>query len=395
MSNAAEAIEQAIELHKAGRPGEATELYTNVLAKEPENADALRLLGIARLQSGDPSAAEDLIRKAISVAPDNAKAHDNLGLLLNATNRHGEAADAFAQAIQLDPSLATAHFNLGKLQVLTQRLDEARQSFQGVLNVEPDHQGARYYLTNTLLQLGEPHAALDSIEALLQVAPADAQGLAFKAVALLEMGDEDAEAALVDFDGLVRIQTIDCPQGFDSLEDFNRDLASYLGSHPGLRDDRSLRNGLLANDVLETDRGSVQALKGLIQQALENHRAALRNAGSHPVAVSCPESFRVRSQGTKLWTGGATAPQIAFNGWLSGVYFAQVPDATAGESQDGWLELGRARPELYKDAQPRVRAIQPQAGLLVTFPAFMWRLIRPFQGEGEHLMVAFEAAPEA
>ncbi|MEM7168769.1 MAG: tetratricopeptide repeat protein [Pseudomonadota bacterium] len=396
------AIEQAIALHQAGNTGEAAALYNDILSRDPDNPDALRLLGVVRLQVGDPTSAEDLIRKAIALAPENAKAHDNLGLLLNATNRQGEAAAAFSQAIRLDPSLSTAQLNLGKLQFLTGQLEEARQSFQGVLHREPENRGARYYLTNILLQLGEPHAALDALDPILQDSPADAQALAFKAVALLEAGDAAAAGSLMNFDGLVQARVIDCPEGFESLEAFNRDLASYLGSHPGLGEDKNLRNGLTARGVLSpgaapSDRLSVRALQDLVQKEFASRQDTLKEGGDHPIASGCPVDFALHGDAVKLWTGGAQAPAISFGAWFSGLYFAQVPAAAGNgdEAQQGWLELGRGRPELYRDAQPQMRTLRPEPGLLVTFPAFMWRAIRPFQGDDEHHLVAFHAHPEA
>ena len=53
MQIGADAIDRAIELHKSGQAESAKEAYQEILQQDPNNADALRLLGVMRLQEGD------------------------------------------------------------------------------------------------------------------------------------------------------------------------------------------------------------------------------------------------------------------------------------------------------------------------------------------------------
>ena len=46
-------LEELIQLHQAGRLDEAENGYRQLLAENPENAEALHLLGILRAQRGD------------------------------------------------------------------------------------------------------------------------------------------------------------------------------------------------------------------------------------------------------------------------------------------------------------------------------------------------------
>jgi Tfp pilus assembly protein PilF len=70
---------------------------------DPQNPNALELLGRAYYLLGDFTMAESLFRKAIALAPQSASLHANLGLTLQ---QLGDLPGAFAeltQAIQLDP----------------------------------------------------------------------------------------------------------------------------------------------------------------------------------------------------------------------------------------------------------------------------------------------------
>ena len=70
----AEAVVQALKLalghHRAGRLDEAARLCADVLARQPDQAVALHLLGVIRYQTGDARVAVELIRRATAAAPD-------------------------------------------------------------------------------------------------------------------------------------------------------------------------------------------------------------------------------------------------------------------------------------------------------------------------------------
>ena len=68
--------------HQAGRLAEAEALYRQILAVEPQHADALHLLGVLAHQVGRDDLAVEMIRQAITLAPENPAAHSNLGAVL-------------------------------------------------------------------------------------------------------------------------------------------------------------------------------------------------------------------------------------------------------------------------------------------------------------------------
>ena len=99
-------IQQAFDLatqhHRAGRLGEAEQLYRQVLAQQPEHADAMHCLGAALAnQSGRHEVAVDLIRRAVALRPNFAEAHTNLGDALISKGQLDEAIATYRQAIAL------------------------------------------------------------------------------------------------------------------------------------------------------------------------------------------------------------------------------------------------------------------------------------------------------
>ena len=68
----------AIEMHRSGQLGPASELYRQLLAREPENAEALHLLGVLHHQQGQHARAIELIGRAVALRPNAPAYHANL-----------------------------------------------------------------------------------------------------------------------------------------------------------------------------------------------------------------------------------------------------------------------------------------------------------------------------
>ncbi len=82
----------AMNHHNAGRTAEALAAYQRILAREPDHAGALQMMGMLAAQCGQFEPAAELIRRSLRVGPENAEAHNNLGNVLSELGRLDEAA---------------------------------------------------------------------------------------------------------------------------------------------------------------------------------------------------------------------------------------------------------------------------------------------------------------
>ena len=108
----AQAVEDAVSLHRGGRLSEAEQIYLVVLAVEPRNFDCLHNLSLIRRQKGRLDEALALAARAHDADPRSPRAHDTLGSTLLRLNRPEEAIAAYEQAIALKPDCTEAHSNL-------------------------------------------------------------------------------------------------------------------------------------------------------------------------------------------------------------------------------------------------------------------------------------------
>jgi tetratricopeptide (TPR) repeat protein len=98
--------------HQAGRLGRAEALYRKALQKEPDDANALHLLGVVAYQCGEVGTALRLIERALPELPELADIHLNYGNALRETGKLAEAVASYRRAIALNPNYGMAHNNL-------------------------------------------------------------------------------------------------------------------------------------------------------------------------------------------------------------------------------------------------------------------------------------------
>jgi len=166
-------IEQSISLalqHQIeGRLPQAEEIYQRILLSEPNQPDALHLLGMIAHQVGKNDIAVDLITKALIVKPEFAQAHNNLGNVFKELSQLHEAAASYQKALAIVPNYAEAHNNLGNALKELGRRDEAVASYREALAINPNYAEAYNNLGNLHQSLGELDEAVANYQRALVI----------------------------------------------------------------------------------------------------------------------------------------------------------------------------------------------------------------------------------
>lgn len=97
------ALDEATEAFNAGRFGKARELSQNVLASEPENAEATLIFAVSSSQIGDKTGASDAFSRAIELDVTNPKVRFNAAVHEFNAGNLGLAKALAEQALSLDP----------------------------------------------------------------------------------------------------------------------------------------------------------------------------------------------------------------------------------------------------------------------------------------------------
>ncbi|MGD0390491.1 MAG: tetratricopeptide repeat-containing glycosyltransferase family protein [Tepidisphaeraceae bacterium] len=150
-----QAFDLALRHHRAGRLHEAEQLYRQVLARQPEHADAMHNLGVISFQVGRNDVAVELIRRAIVLNPNYPEAYSNLGNVLTDKGELDEAIAAYRRAIALNPNLPEAHNNLGNALRDKGQLEEAVPVYRQAIALSPNFAEAHKNLSLALLAQGD------------------------------------------------------------------------------------------------------------------------------------------------------------------------------------------------------------------------------------------------
>lgn len=166
-----QALELALQYHRAGRLAEAEPIYRQILAVNPFHTDALRLLGLIAYQAGQHETAVDLIGRAIAQNPREAGFHNDLGNALQCLQRFDEAAAAYHQALALEPGFVAVYNNLGNTLKGQGRLDEAVTAYRRALELQPDAAEIHSNLANVLVSQGRTGEAITAFQQALHFQP--------------------------------------------------------------------------------------------------------------------------------------------------------------------------------------------------------------------------------
>lgn len=111
----AQVLADGLEQHRMGNLPRAEQEYRTVLLFDPENHDALHLLGVLMDQKGDHQEAARLLERAVARAPHVAMFHLNFGNALVGAGRLEEARHAYNKALELSPGMPEAKAGLQHL----------------------------------------------------------------------------------------------------------------------------------------------------------------------------------------------------------------------------------------------------------------------------------------
>ena len=422
-------LRDAVSHHQAGRLDEAESRYRQVLDRYPENPDALNLLGVLSSQKDSDEAGIAFIQRAIAADGRNPAFHSNLGNVLRELGRLDEAAEAYEvaaglqpddvdaladlggvyqlqgrfdaaeavcrRAIGVRPDFVRGHYNLGISLKFLGRAEEALDALRRAVQLEPTKIDAQLNFAGILLEQGKAAEALEACDACLAVSPHYSAALGYKGIALNEVGDREGVRRLMDFGRLVRSSPIEVPESFSGLESFNRSLTDHILNHPTLEEDpeqHATRNGLHTRELLSKPLGPFADFHQALQRKAQAYLHDLPSDPSHPFTASKPSSLKLTIWAVVMNAGGHQVPHNHGDGYLSGVYYVQIPDvvASSGDGQEGWIEFGQPPDEFNCRVEPEVVTIRPEEGLMVLFPSYVYHRTIPFESDQQRISISFD-----
>lgn len=188
-------LRQALNFYREGKPYEAESLCDAVLVLDPDNVDALQILGLARLDLGRNVAARDAFEKAASQAPDIAANHVNLATALLRMGKPGDALRSLERALARQRDLPEAHYNLGNTLLALGREGDAEKAFERAVALRPDYADALNNLGEIRRGRGDGEGGIRLFQRAIDAAPAYGPAWSNLCGALIDL-DRTADAVM-------------------------------------------------------------------------------------------------------------------------------------------------------------------------------------------------------
>ncbi|MDA0339364.1 MAG: putative 2OG-Fe(II) oxygenase [Proteobacteria bacterium] len=390
MSNRQQRRLQEKSLKKQKRGAAASPLVT------PENIAQSMQAAASFFECGQNRQAEVLCKQVLEIEPQNVGAITALGTIAFTARRLDQARAYTEQAISLGAREAGNFMNLGAICDEQGAIAEAEAAYKQAIEINPRYGDAYYNLGNLYLKDGRPPDAIAIFDACMTACGREFHALAYKAHALLDAGETEASQRLLDFDQYVKPYRFDAPEGFDSIEAFNASMSRYIKTHPTLQGEvRSTRKGKHTGELIKQPLGPMEGMVARIEEAIRWYKAQLPDDPDHPAVHWAPERWRLTGWGVVMMNGGHEIAHIHPNGWLSGVFYVNLPEIIGQRGHQGFLEFGKPTPELNVQSKMERRYYQPEYGQMFLFPSYFYHGTVPFKSDERRICVAFDVEPIA
>ena len=246
------------------QPDLAERLLAQVLAAEPNLADAQFLYGLACLMRGDSAKAIDFLRKAAGQRPGDANIQMYLGCALQDAGVPDEALIHLQRACEMAPGHVSSWYNLGKALKQQARLGEAVEALRRALALDDRHILARISLADIRTMQGDIGQAVTEYRRVLRQQP------------------DQAEA----WHALANLKTV--PLSSEDLEQIRRAMRN-----PGINPDTRAALGFSLFRALEDQRDFAGAFAALREANADMRRQVSWDAAAEHARVDAiMEAFR-------------------------------------------------------------------------------------------------------
>ena len=417
-----------------GAPDRAERLIAKAVKLKPTGVSYLHNLGKALSAQDKADAAVEAHAKAAELAPNDPFRHEALAAAQRANKQTQGAIESLRRALALDSNRPAAESLLGDLLQEIGELDAAIACYDRALAADPKHAPAYNNLANALLKQGkigeavaaneqaillspanatyhvnlgvarlaarDAEAALAAFEKCLELDPTDRRGIAYRDIALGELGRLDLAAARAELERWTYPVRLRPPPEFRDIGTLNRALAHDLMQHRSLRWQpvgTATTGGADVLFLMQHPTKAILAFERQLRRAIDGYIATLKAQPGHPFLYTVPKTYALDIWGTVLKGQGYQSAHIHPTGWLSGVYYVQLPDSlgSGGHNQDfsGWIEFGRPSDNFNVRFEPITQVVQPEEGLAILFPSYVYHRTVPFEGTKDRISIAFDVRP--
>lgn len=322
-------------------------------------------------------------------------------LALETADGSARARDCAARAFgiaETDAERAVALATQGKAEKHLGEIDAAEETLLKALQFDPHSKDAFKRLAAVKWLKGEDEHLMQLIGQLQQQGVNHSRLLSALAVTCLKTGDIQQARDLFGVDTFVRKTKLAPPPGWSSIAAFNAAIVEEMSNHPAIRHDRpgaaSQKTWRVDNPATKRSR-MIPQLQSMIMQVVRDYAEQI-SGSSHPWVRARPAKAQLHNWCVMTDGDGYEEWHVHQFGWLSGVYYAGVPESiTQGAGNGGCIAIGIPPDLAGEEVQERygMEVVRPEEGLLMLFPSHCYHRTFPHLEGGRRTCLAFDIQP--
>lgn len=371
-------------------------LYQKAIQLNPQDTDAHHWLNKMLWEVKDPDFL-DSYRHSLQKAPNSLELLFNLAHKLHLAKNLSEACLMLEKCLSINSKYVPAMIELGIIYRELNKLEQSHYILNTAVELAREHPLALEELAISYISCDQPIKALDILNKLLETNSTKQSWLAYKATAL-KLAKSSEYDYLCNYDHVL-ITDINKPNGYTSLNEFNKDLVATLREYHHAKTnplDQSLISGSQTSEKLfDFHVPIIQSLRESFREQTLPFLASLPKDKNHPVfKLNTFDYVETDSWSVILHNSGFHKNHHHPAGWYSGPYYAQVPIQVSGsDSKQGWVKLGQPGFNMMTELQPDL-IIEPKNSMMIRFPSYFWHGTIPFSSDQERITVPCDIIPK-
>ena len=410
-----------IVFQKLGHFEKAKKCYKEAIKVNQNYPDAHNNHGALLQHLGDLEAAIVSYEKALKINPNYVSACNNLANVFNEIGDYKKAIDCCNKVIKINPNYSAAYNNLGNAFKKLKDNKNALASYLKAIDINPNYLSAYNNLGKLFRDLGKPNEAKKYFE---KINTSSARGEHLECIYFSDSLNEYEKTLkkLVSVDPLnLRVATIATyvskKENIKNIYPFCKQPLDFIFIK-NIKNQLSLTNQFLENLLIKVNqvnsvwepnsyatKGGFQTMGNLFNQNDSEilklktivEEQILQYKDTYKVCEDFfikkwPIKTKFHGWHVKLLKQGHQKSHIHPEGWLSGVFYLQVPKLL--NENEGSIEF-----TLYGYDYPNHKNLpnyihKPKIFDLVLFPSSLFHRTIPFSAKEERQSIAFDLIPE-
>ena len=327
-------------------------------------------------------------------------AHNNIANSYRTLGDTKNAIKHYKKAIIINPSVDLFHHNLGQVYLELKKFKLALASFKQSVCLKPNFDNQLNLAELLLRENCDPQKALPILEQALLLKPNDTRTIAYKTIALRGLNKFKEAKNIINFKNLVQPDYIKNHTNHD-VDKLNRKILSYLINHPNRIVEKNtegwaIRGGTAVRNLFSYNDEIINDFENIIRNIIDKKIASLKIDCNHPFLMKKPLNYDLDCWANLLEAGDYQANHIHNNGWMSGVYYVDLPEIENEKNKHaGWIEFNRAGYDLPHFGEEKdIEIIKPEQGMYILFPSYVWHGTIPYVGKENRVSISFDIIPK-